>query len=96
MEIKNNKFYQNTSIISNKKVLKIKDCDITNNDQYLISGHYQRGQSIYYTITRKGYNYIKNSEKLYLDNVKINNKDSTSIYGGDCSIVNRLLSKLMV
>lgn len=92
MEIKNNKFYQDIPIIFNKKVLKIKDCDITNNDQYLISGHYQRGQFIY--DTRKGYNYIKNSGKLYLDNVKISNKDSTGIYGGDCSIINSKIDSI--
>lgn len=83
MEINNNKFYQfyqYTPIISNKKVLKIKNCNITNNSSYRCC--YGSTVSIY------DYIYIKNSGKLYLDNVKINNKDSTSIYGGDCSIVN--------
>ena len=86
MEIKNNKFYQDTPIISNKKVLKIKNCSITNNSSYRCC--YGSTVSIY------DYIYIKNSGKLYLDNVKINNKDSTSIYGGDCSIVNSKIDSI--
>ena len=86
MKIKNNKFYQDTPIISNKKVLKIKNCSITNNSSYRCC--YGSTVSIY------DYIYIKNSGKLYLDNVKINNKDSTSIYGGDCSIVNSKIDSI--
>ena len=92
MEIKNNKFYQDTSIISNKKVLKIKNCNIINNSARIIRYFYYCNAI---SDPNNNYIYIKNSENLYLDNVKINNEDEgTSIYGGDCSIVNSKIDSI--
>lgn len=99
MEIKNNKFYHYKPIISNKKILKIKDCSITDNTQYTIYNYHTMDKNYY---TEHHYNinpmkdciYIKNLGKLYLDNVKIDNKDSTGIYGGDCSIINSKIDSI--
>ena len=99
MEIKNNKLYHYEPIIFNKKILKIKECSITENTQYTIHNYHTIDKNydmeLHYDINPIiDYIYIKNSGKLYLDNVKINNKNSTSIYGGDCSIVNSKIDSI--